>query len=95
MPTSEELELNFQFSNEELANFLDNFAEKLRDGEIGLSFKGREELNIEPNTENRINLDFVEGESAKQLELEITLAQEDLSFEDEEGRKKIQVMVEE
>jgi len=93
--STEEVELNFDFSNEELANFLDNFAQKLRDGKIGLSFKGREELNIEPNKENNINLDFVEGDSEKQLELEITLAQEDLSFENNEGRQKIQVMVEE
>jgi amphi-Trp domain-containing protein len=92
---SEEVELNFRFSNEELANFLDNFADKLRDGQIGLSFKGREELEIEPNTENHIELEFMEGESAKQLELEIRLAQENFDFEDEEGRKKISVRVEE
>lgn len=92
---SEEVELNFRFSNEELANFLENFSEKLRDGKIGLSFKGREELEIEPNTENHIELEFVETESAKQLELQIRLAQEDFDFENEEGRRKIQVMVEE
>jgi amphi-Trp domain-containing protein len=94
MPT-EEVELNFRFSNEELANFLDNFADKLRDGQIGLSFKGREELEIEPNTENHIELEFVEGESAKQLEIEMRLAQENFDFEDEQGRKKISVKVEE
>lgn len=92
---SEEVELNFRFSNEELANFLENFSEKLRDGKIGLSFKGREELEIEPNTENHIELEFVETDSAKQLELQLRLAQEDFDFEDEEGRRKIQVMVEE
>ncbi len=92
---SEQVDLNFSFSNEELANFLENFSEKLRDGEIGLSFKGREELRIEPNTENHIELEFVEGDDSKQMELEINLAQEDFDFEDDEGRKKISVMVEE
>jgi len=92
---SEEVELDFRFSNEELANFLENFSQKLRDGKIGLSFKGREELEIEPNTENHIELDFAETDSAKQLELEIKLAQEDFDFDEKEGRRKIQVMVEE
>jgi amphi-Trp domain-containing protein len=92
---SEQVDLNFSFSNEELANFLENFSEKLRDGEIGLSFKGREELRIEPNTENHIELEFVEGDDSKQMKLEINLAQEDFDFEDDEGRKKISVMVEE
>lgn len=92
---SEQVDLNFSFSNEELANFLENFSEKLRDGEIGLSFKGREELRIEPNTENHIELEFVEKDSSKELELEINLAQENFDFEDDEGRKKISVMVEE
>jgi amphi-Trp domain-containing protein len=93
--TTEEVKLDFNFSNEELANFLDNFAEKLRDGKIGLSFKGREELKIEPNTENSIELEFEEEGASKRMELEIELSQEDFDFEDEEGRKKIQVMVEE
>ena len=92
---SEEVDLNFKFSNEELANFLENFSEKLRDGEIGLSFKGREELKIEPNTENHIELEFTELETAKQMELQISLAQEEFSYEEDEGRKKISVMVEE
>jgi len=56
--TSEEVELDFGFSNEELANFMENFSQKLRDGEIGLSFKGREELEIKPNMENNINIEF-------------------------------------
>lgn len=93
--TSEEVKLNFNFSNEELANFLDNFADKLRDGKIGLSFKGREELEIEPNTENNIDLEFEEEGDRKNLEIEIELSQEDFDFQDDEGRKKIQVMVEE
>ena len=92
---SEQVDLNFSFSNEELANFLENFSEKLRDGEIGLSFKGREELRIEPNTENHIELEFVEKDNSKEMELQINLAQENFDFEDDEGRKKISVMVEE
>ena len=91
----EEVDLNFSFSNEELANFLENFSEKLRDGEIGLSFKGREELRIEPNADNYIELEFVERDGSKEMELEIQLAQEDFDFEDDEGRKKISVMFEE
>ncbi|MFB6116474.1 MAG: amphi-Trp domain-containing protein [Candidatus Nanosalina sp.] len=91
---SEEVDLNFKFSNEELANFLENFSEKLRDGEIGLSFKGREELEIEPNTENHIQLEFVEMDTAKQMELQISLAQEQFEREGGEGRKKISVTVE-
>lgn len=93
---SEEVELNFKFSNDELANFLENFAEKLRDGEIGLSFKGREELEIEPNGENHIELEFLETEQVKQLELEIKLVQEDFDYDNqEEGRQTIKVMVRE
>ncbi|MFB6241722.1 MAG: amphi-Trp domain-containing protein [Candidatus Nanosalina sp.] len=91
----EEVELDFQFSNEELANFLENFSEKLRDGKIGLSFKGREELEIEPNTENEISLEFSEEGSSKEMELEINLAQEDFSVQESQGRKKISVKVEE
>ncbi|WP_414837441.1 amphi-Trp domain-containing protein [Candidatus Nanosalina sp. VS9-1] len=92
---SEEVELSFEFSNEELANFLENFSQKLREGEIGLSFKGREELQIEPNTENSIELEFSEEGSRKELELEINLQQENFDYEDEQGRKKISVIVEE
>lgn len=91
---SEEVDLNFKFSNEELANFLENFSQKLRDGEIGLSFKGREELRIEPNTQSHIELEFVEMETAKQMELQLSLVQEDFDYEEDQGRKKISVMVE-
>lgn len=93
--TSERVDLNFNFSNEELANFLENFSEKLRDGEIGLSFKGREELRIEPNMENEIELQFEEREDSKELEMRINLQQEDFEVEDSEGRQKISVTVEE
>ncbi len=93
--TSERVDLNFNFSNEELANFLENFSEKLRDGEIGLSFKGREELRIEPNMENEIELQFEEREDSKELEMRINLQQEDFEVENSEGRQKISVTVEE
>lgn len=92
---SEEVELSFEFSNEELANFLENFAQKLREGDIGLSFKGREELQIEPNTGNSIELEFSEEGSRKELELQMELVQENFDYEDDEGRKKISVVVEE
>jgi len=93
--SSEKVDLDLSFSNEELANFLENFSEKLRDGEIGLSFKGREELRIEPNTESNVEIEFVESDMEKMMELRIDMAQEDFDVQDEEGRKKISVRVEE
>jgi amphi-Trp domain-containing protein len=89
--STEELELEFDFSNEELANFLENFAEKLREGEVGLSFKGREEVEIEPNNDNQLEMEFFESGSRKQLDLEITLLEEMESTD--EGRRKIPVKV--
>lgn len=89
--STEEVELDFEFKNEELANFLENFAEKIRDGEVGLSFKGREEVQIEPNKDNHLELEFFESDSRKQLEMEITLSEEVESTE--EGRRKIPVKV--
>lgn len=86
---SEEVDLEFEFSNEELANFLENFSEKIREGEVGLSFKGREEVNIEPNKDNQLEMEFYEGDTYKSLELEIKLRQELESTE--EGRRKITV----
>jgi amphi-Trp domain-containing protein len=88
---SEEVELDFEFSNEELANFLDNFADKLREGEVGLSFKGREEVQIEPNKDNRVELEFKEGDTYKKLSVDMELRQELESTE--EGRRKINVKV--
>ncbi|MBY6287055.1 amphi-Trp domain-containing protein [Nanohaloarchaea archaeon] len=93
--SAEKVDLDLSFSNEELANFLENFSEKLRDGEIGLSFKGREELRIEPNTESNVEIEFVESDMEKMMELRIDMAQEDFDVQDEEGRKKISVRVEE
>lgn len=92
---SEEVELNLEFSNDELANFLENFSQKLREGDIGLSFRGREELEIEPNQENRIELNFSESGTEKELEMEIKLRQDNFDYTDDEGRKKISVVVEE
>ncbi|NMI89199.1 amphi-Trp domain-containing protein [Nanohaloarchaea archaeon] len=93
--SAEKVDLDLSFSNEELANFLENFSEKLRDGEIGLSFKGREELRIEPNTESNVEIEFIESDMEKMMELRIDMAQEDFDVQDEEGRKKISVRVEE
>jgi amphi-Trp domain-containing protein len=93
--SAEKVDLDLSFSNEELANFLENFSEKLRDGEIGPSFKAREELRLEPNTENNVEIEFVESDMEKMMELRIDMAQEDFDVQDEEGRKKISVRVEE
>ena len=88
---SEEVELDFQFSNEELANFLENFSEKIREGEVGLSFKGREEVDIEPNKDNELEMKFYEGNTSKTLEIEIKLREEIESTD--EGRRKMKVKV--
>ena len=88
---SEEVDLDFEFSNDELANFLDNFADKLREGEVGLSFKGREEVQIEPNKDNKVELDFHERETYRKLEVEIELREEMESTD--QGRRKINVKV--
>lgn len=88
---SEEVDLDFEFSNDELANFLDNFADKLREGEVGLSFKGREEVQIEPNKDNKVELDFHERETYRKLEVEIELREEIESTD--QGRRKINVKV--
>jgi amphi-Trp domain-containing protein len=89
--SSKELDLEFDFSNEELANFLDNFADKIRDGEVGLSFRGKEEINIEPTRDSELSLDFEEEESHRQLEIEIKLREEVETSE--EGRRKIEVQI--
>ncbi len=88
---SEELELDFQFSNEELANFLESFSKKIREGDVGLSFKGREEVDIEPSKDSQIELEFYESSEYKTLELEIKL-QEEMDTT-EEGRRKVQVEI--
>jgi len=89
--STEEVELDFEFNNEELANFLENFAEKIREGQVGLSFKGREEVEIEPNKDNHLEMEFFESNTRKNLELVINLMEEMESTE--EGRRKISVEV--
>lgn len=86
---SEEVELDFEFNNEELANFLENFASKIREGDVGLSFKGREQVEITPNKDNKLELEFYESSTMKSLELEVKLRQEMESTN--EGRRKISV----
>ena len=89
--SSKELELDFDFSNDELANFLENFADKIREGEVGLSFKGQEEVDIKPTTDNTLELEFYEGDDFKKMELEIQL-REQVETADS-GREKISVEI--
>jgi len=89
--SSKELELDFDFSNDELANFLENFAEKIREGEVGLSFKGQEEVDISPNRDNQMELEFDESDEHKRMRLEVTLRQ-DVDTTDT-GREKISVEI--
>lgn len=86
------MDLEFEFSNDELANFLENFAEKIREGKVGLSFRGREEVQIEPTEVNELEMDFEDRDTFRQLDLEITLRQEK-NVKEEGGRKKIPVEI--
>lgn len=88
---SKEVDLDFEFSNDELANFLENFASKLREGEVGLSFKGREEVHITPTSRNKLEMEFHKQKDKKKLELEIELREEVETTED--GRQKIEVEI--
>lgn len=88
---SKEVDLDFKFSNDELANFLENFAEKIREGEVGLSFKGQEEVQIKPTTQNHLDMEFKEKKQYKSLELEVELREEIETTE--EGRQKIEVEI--
>lgn len=88
---SKEVELDFDFSDDELANFLENFASKIREGKVGLSFKGREEVRIEPTTPNHLEMEFEEHEDRKTLELEINLTEEIETTDT--GRRKIEVEI--
>jgi len=87
----EEVDLDFEFSNNELANFLENFADKIRDGEVGLSFKGRKEVHITPNKDSKLEMNFKQGSDFRKLELEVELKEEMESTD--EGRRKIDVQV--
>ena len=88
---SKEVDLDFQFSNDELANFLENFAEKVREGEVGLSFKGKEEVRIQPNTDNHLEMELKEKSEYRQLELEVSLREEIETTE--KGRQRIEVEI--
>lgn len=88
---SKEVDLNFQFSNDELANFLENFAEKIRGGEVGLSFKGKEEVHIEPTKSNKLEMEFEEHDDRKILELEVSLMEEMETTD--KGRRKLEVEI--
>lgn len=89
--SSKEVELDFEFTNDELANFLENFANKVREGKVGLSFKGREQVEIEPTQKTELEMDFQQEENYKELEIEIKLREENETTD--EGRKKISVEI--
>ena len=89
--SSKEVELDFDFSDDELANFLENLSEKIREGNVGLSFRGKEEVEISPNDNNRLELEFYEGDEFKKMELEIELREERETTS--AGREKIQVEI--
>ncbi len=89
--SSKELELDFEFSNDELANFLENFARKIRDGEVGLSFKGKEQIEVKPTKKNEIDLDYRQTSEYKKLEIEIEL--EETIETTDKGRQKIEVEI--
>jgi len=89
--SSKELELDFEFSNDELANFLKNFAEKIREGEVGLNFKGKEKIEIQPSENNEIELDYTQRSESKELVIEVKMREEIESTE--EGRQKIEVEI--
>jgi amphi-Trp domain-containing protein len=87
--SSKEVELDFDFSDDELANFLENLSEKIREGNVGLSFRGKEEVEISPNDNNRLELEFYEGDEFKKMELEIEIREQRETTS--AGREKIQV----
>ncbi len=89
--SSKEVELDFDFSNDELANFLENFAEKIREGEVGLSFKGKEEVDIAPTQDNQLELEFYQTDEFKKMELEIELREQRETTSS--GREKISVEI--
>lgn len=87
----EQVDMDFEFSNAELANFLKNFAKKIEDGTVGLSFQGREEVEITPSEDNQVDLNFYESNDHRKLTLNIELKEEIETTS--EGRRKIQVEV--
>ncbi len=89
--SSKEVELDFDFSDDELANFLENFAEKIREGEVGLSFKGQEEVDIAPTEDSKLELEFYQTDEFKKMELEIELREQRETTSS--GREKISVEI--
>lgn len=89
--SSKEVELDFDFSDDELANFLENFAEKIREGQVGLSFKGKEEVDISPTEDNKLELEFYQTDEFKKMELEIELREQRETTSS--GREKISVEI--
>ncbi|MFB6180380.1 MAG: amphi-Trp domain-containing protein [Candidatus Nanohalobium sp.] len=89
--SSKEVDLDFSFDNDELANFLENFAEKIREGKVGLSFKGKEEVEIEPTENAELDMDFYQSKDKRTLELEIELTEEVETSK--KGREKISVEI--
>ncbi|MFB6175007.1 MAG: amphi-Trp domain-containing protein [Candidatus Nanohalobium sp.] len=89
--SGKEVDLDFRFDNEELANFLENFSEKVREGKVGLSFRGKEEVEIEPTEDAELDMDFFQEDDHRRLELNITLKEEVETTE--QGRQRISVEV--
>lgn len=89
--SSKEVELDFDFSDDELANFLENFAEKIREGKVGLSFKGKEEVDISPTEDTKMELEFYQTDEFKKMELEIELREQRETTTS--GREKISVEI--
>ncbi len=89
--SSKEVELDFDFSDDELANFLENFAEKIREGKVGLSFKGKEEVDIAPTEDNKLELEFYQSDEFKKMELQIELREQRETTST--GREKISVEI--
>lgn len=89
--TDKEVEFSQKFGNRELSNFLENLAQKIGEGEVGMTFKGRDEIEIKPQGSNRVELEFEDHEDYRELEVKVEL-HEDLGT-DEAGREKIKVKV--
>jgi amphi-Trp domain-containing protein len=90
---SEEVDLDFEFEKEELSSFLDNFADKLEEGEVGISSDGEQKIEIDPEGTCELHLIHHETESRKRLTMEVTLDQSMEPEDDDQPRKKIPVKV--
>jgi hypothetical protein len=90
---SEEVDLDFEFEKEELSSFLDNFADKLKEGEVGITSEGEQKIQIEPEGTCDLHLIYHETNSRKRLTMEVTLDQTMETEKNEQPRKKIPVKV--